>query len=556
MPASAAIRQRLVDLGLTGVAVEEPPHVVGVEPGRDGLLDQDVGVADVAAVDEVGGEQALLQLGLGAGGPARLRVPQQPVGVTGVRPLGPVEVEVQALGGGGGGDVVDDQRGLLRAAELAARRPRRRASSSPVAPSDRAGTAGRRSRSGWRSPGRRRAPPPRRRSGGCRCSTTGRRRRTTLRRPREPPYGVGSRIVLAVDAADVQATFCATLVDELVVHGVRHAVVAPGSRSTPMALALTARPDVRVHVVHDERAAAFVALGLGLGGTPAVLLCTSGTAAANFHPAVVEAGLSDVPMIVITADRPPELRDVGAPQTIDQTHLFGRSVRWFHDPGVADAATSTTWRSLAARARVAARTGPVHLNLPFREPLVGRPGALPPRRRRAGGPHGRRRPGDVGLARRCSTTGAASSSSAVVGRPGGSSSSRSSRRPAGPCWPTRRRACERSTGAVAAFDALLRHALARRRAAPRRGRAHRPSGGVEGPRPVGRRVRRTARAGRRARRGRSRPRCRRPPRTGDAAGARRAPGRGRGPDVAARAGSARPRWPRRRSTTCSARRRR
>ncbi len=191
---------------------------------------------------------------------------------------------------------------------------------------------------------------------------------------------MASRIVLAVEAADVQATFCATLVDELVVHGVRHAVVAPGSRSTPMALALTARPDVTVHVVHDERVAAFVALGLGLGGTPAVLLCTSGTAAANLHPAVVEAGLSDVPMLVVTADRPPELRDVGAPQTIDQTHLFGRSVRWFHDPGIADAATSATWRSLAGRARAAARTGPVHLNLPFREPLVGRPGALPPRR--------------------------------------------------------------------------------------------------------------------------------------------------------------------------------
>jgi 2-succinyl-5-enolpyruvyl-6-hydroxy-3-cyclohexene-1-carboxylate synthase len=97
------------------------------------------------------------------------------------------------------------------------------------------------------------------------------------------------------------------------------------------ALASAPRGELAIHVVHDERVAAFVALGLGLDGVPAVLLCTSGTAAANFHPAVVEAGLSDVPMLVVTADRPPELRDVGAPQTIDQTHLYGRSVRWFHD---------------------------------------------------------------------------------------------------------------------------------------------------------------------------------------------------------------------------------
>ncbi len=175
-----------------------------------------------------------------------------------------------------------------------------------------------------------------------------------------------------------QATFCATLVDEWVARSVRHAVVAPGSRNTPIALALVEHGGVAVHVVHDERAAAFVALGLGLGGVPAVLVSTSGTAAVNFHPAVVEAGLSDVPMIVVTADRPPELRDVGAPQTIDQTHLYGGAVRWYHDPGVADLALAPTWRSLARRGFEAAATGPVHLNLPFRDPLVGRPGPLPP----------------------------------------------------------------------------------------------------------------------------------------------------------------------------------
>lgn len=180
-------------------------------------------------------------------------------------------------------------------------------------------------------------------------------------------------------------TFCATLVDEWIRHGVRHAVVAPGSRSTPMATALADRTaGISLHVVHDERVAAFVALGLGLGGVPAVVLCTSGTAAANLHPAVVEADLSDVPMLVVTADRPPELRDVGAPQTIDQTHLFGRSVRWFHDPGVPDATVAHTWRSLAARSFRAAERGPVHLNLPFRDPLVGDPDDLPPGRTPAG----------------------------------------------------------------------------------------------------------------------------------------------------------------------------
>lgn len=173
---------------------------------------------------------------------------------------------------------------------------------------------------------------------------------------------------------------CATLIDEWIRCGIRHAVVAPGSRSTPIVLALAARAasgEMAVQVTQDERVAGFMALGMGLRGVPALLVCTSGTAVANFAPAVVEAGLSDVPMLVLTADRPPELRDVGAAQTVDQTHLFGRSVRWFHDPGVADLAASHTWRSLARRALTASRTGPVHLNFPFREPLVAEPAELP-----------------------------------------------------------------------------------------------------------------------------------------------------------------------------------
>ena len=180
---------------------------------------------------------------------------------------------------------------------------------------------------------------------------------------------------------DVQATFCATLVDEWIRLGVVHAVVAPGSRSTPMALAITARTEIDTQVVHDERVAAFVALGLGLDGAPALLLCTSGTAAANFYPAVVEAGLSEIPMLVVTADRPEELRGVGAPQTIDQIDLYGRHVRWSRDAGVADHAERTLWRDLARDSwmNAARGPGPVQLNLPFREPLIGAAMDLPAR---------------------------------------------------------------------------------------------------------------------------------------------------------------------------------
>jgi 2-succinyl-5-enolpyruvyl-6-hydroxy-3-cyclohexene-1-carboxylate synthase len=180
---------------------------------------------------------------------------------------------------------------------------------------------------------------------------------------------------------DVQATFCATLVDEWVHLGVRHAVIAPGSRSTPMALALAERPEIEVHVVHDERSASFVALGLGIDGDPALLLCTSGTAAANFFPAVVEAGLSEIPMIVLTADRPEELRGVGAPQTIDQVDLYGRHVVWSRDPGVPDDAERSLWRELALDAWGHAAAGPVQLNLAFREPLLGDVSELPARTR-------------------------------------------------------------------------------------------------------------------------------------------------------------------------------
>jgi len=179
-----------------------------------------------------------------------------------------------------------------------------------------------------------------------------------------------------VNPHDVNTSFARTFVDELVRGGVTDAVVAPGSRSAPLALALAGDGRVSVHVLLDERSAAGFALGAAkASGRPSVLCCTSGTATAHFHWAVLEAHHARVPLIVCTADRPPELQGVGAAQTIDQTRLYGDAVRWFHDPGPpADTAgAGGRWREVAARAVVAATgspAGPVHVNLPFREPLV------------------------------------------------------------------------------------------------------------------------------------------------------------------------------------------
>jgi 2-succinyl-5-enolpyruvyl-6-hydroxy-3-cyclohexene-1-carboxylate synthase len=185
------------------------------------------------------------------------------------------------------------------------------------------------------------------------------------------------------DPADVQASFAATLVDEWARSGVTDAVVAPGSRSTPLILALAAEARIRMHVVLDERSGGFFALGLGLAhGRPAVVVTTSGTAASELHPAVIEADQAGVPLLAVTADRPVELHQVGAPQTIEQDGLFSGSARWTASPGVADAAGAGTWRSLASRS-VAETTdnpagpGPVHLNLAFREPLLGEGSSIP-----------------------------------------------------------------------------------------------------------------------------------------------------------------------------------
>jgi len=176
--------------------------------------------------------------------------------------------------------------------------------------------------------------------------------------------------------------FGAVLADELARCGLREVVVAPGSRSTPLAMAFWALERagrVRLHVRIDERSAAFTALGLAKASRrPVAVLCTSGTAAANFHPAVVEADESAVPLLVLTADRPPELRGTGASQTIDQVKLYGSAVRWYAEAGVPERRPGMAgyWRSLACRAwasaagALGALPGPVHLNLPFRDPLV------------------------------------------------------------------------------------------------------------------------------------------------------------------------------------------
>jgi 2-succinyl-5-enolpyruvyl-6-hydroxy-3-cyclohexene-1-carboxylate synthase len=185
-----------------------------------------------------------------------------------------------------------------------------------------------------------------------------------------------------VKATNPSQALAMTLVDEFVRNGVTHAVLAPGSRSAPLALALATEQRLDLHVAIDERSAAFLALGFARAtGRPALLACTSGTAAANFLPAIVEADNDGVPLVVVTADRPPELRGTGANQTIDQIKLYGDSVRWFSEvgpPGM-QPALPPYWRSTACRAWAQATgsmggaPGPVHLNVSLREPLVPEP---------------------------------------------------------------------------------------------------------------------------------------------------------------------------------------
>lgn len=170
--------------------------------------------------------------------------------------------------------------------------------------------------------------------------------------------------------------YLAAFVGELVQSGVTDVVVSPGSRSTPLALMMAEHPGLRVHIQIDERSAGFFALGIAKASRKTVaLLCTSGTAAANYFPAVVEANISRVPLLVLTADRPHELRDVGAPQAIDQIHLYGNHVKWFVEMALPEATTEIIRYAETVCARAIATTqmspaGPVHLNFPFREPLI------------------------------------------------------------------------------------------------------------------------------------------------------------------------------------------
>ncbi len=183
-----------------------------------------------------------------------------------------------------------------------------------------------------------------------------------------------------MDATNRSTALASALVEELARSGVKRAVICPGSRSTPVALALLREPAIETTSIVDERSAAFLALGAANATRrPVAVTCTSGTAAANLHPAVCEADEAGVPMILLTSDRPPELRGIGAGQTIDQINLYGPAARWFCEVGTHDAddAGLLHMRATACRAVAAAagdpRPGPVHLNLSWRDPLGPEP---------------------------------------------------------------------------------------------------------------------------------------------------------------------------------------
>jgi 2-succinyl-5-enolpyruvyl-6-hydroxy-3-cyclohexene-1-carboxylate synthase len=179
-----------------------------------------------------------------------------------------------------------------------------------------------------------------------------------------------------ITTGDVLRLFAGAFVDELARSGVSHVCLCPGSRSTPLALLLRKHPSLTLWTHLDERSAAFFALGIARAlQEPVALVSTSGTAAANFAPAVVEAYYAGAPLLVLTADRPPELRHLGALQTIDQVRLYGSHVKWFVEMPLPDASEEGIRyaRTIACRAAATARAdgaGPVHINFPFREPLI------------------------------------------------------------------------------------------------------------------------------------------------------------------------------------------
>ncbi|HIC81372.1 MAG TPA: 2-succinyl-5-enolpyruvyl-6-hydroxy-3-cyclohexene-1-carboxylic-acid synthase [Kiloniellaceae bacterium] len=175
------------------------------------------------------------------------------------------------------------------------------------------------------------------------------------------------------DTATLNLQQARALINRLIGAGVRHAVISPGSRSTPLVMACEERPELRIWVQVDERCAAFFALGLARASSmPAILVATSGSAPAHWYPAVIEAAQAHVPMILLSADRPPELHHCGANQTTDQQGLFGPHLRAFYDAGppTVDTARIAALGSLAAERSLWPDPGPVQINLPFREPLV------------------------------------------------------------------------------------------------------------------------------------------------------------------------------------------
>ncbi|AXV42744.1 2-succinyl-5-enolpyruvyl-6-hydroxy-3-cyclohexene-1-carboxylic-acid synthase [Staphylococcus warneri] len=167
-----------------------------------------------------------------------------------------------------------------------------------------------------------------------------------------------------------------TFASELYAYGVREVVISPGSRSTPLAIALEAHPNIKTWIHPDERSAAFFALGLIKGSQrPVAILCTSGTAAANYTPAIAESQISRIPLIVLTSDRPHELRSVGAPQAINQVNMFSNYVNFQFDMPIADGTTNMLdtihyQMQIASQYLYGPHKGPIHFNMPFREPLT------------------------------------------------------------------------------------------------------------------------------------------------------------------------------------------
>jgi 2-succinyl-5-enolpyruvyl-6-hydroxy-3-cyclohexene-1-carboxylate synthase len=286
----------------------------------------------------------------------------------------------------------------------------------------------------------------------------------------------------ATDTYLLLRAFC----DELARCGLEHACTSPGSRNTPILLSLAREPRIRCWSHIDERCAAFFALGAAkAGGRPVAITCTSGTAAANYTPAVIEAWHARVPLIVLTADRPPELRDVGAGQAIDQLKLYGGAVKWFCEVGV-DAATPDTlrWiRQLACRAywtTLDGRPGPVHLNFPLREPLI-LDGPLPedPVPGRADGRPWVRRAGDGPAPAPAAATPAPVIGAATVpargvivtgrderGHGAGEAAARAAQRLGWPLLADPLSGARHGSSAIATYDLLLRDAGFAERAAP------------------------------------------------------------------------------------------